>query len=284
MSRARASRAPWLVVAGALLAGFVAAALAAPEFLPTPDPAMAELPPWSFPPAGTDSWGMPLHLFGLQGARIVLFPSLMAGALVAALATVAGLARCSGSTWLDGFIQVFGELVGALPRLVVVLVVAVLVPREWKSLTPVALTWAILAAPGAMDEAAATAGRLGGERFVEALRAHGFNAFRIYVYHVVWLNLRPVLVRQAAEVLMQVVFLEIALSYLAIRRNAGSFTHKDNLNSWAVLLHQGYGELVSLASPAPGEVQHVHTLVFGLFLVAWVATLAQALRLGARAR
>ena len=69
-------------------------------------------------------------------------------------------------------------------------------PPGWRTLFPIGLAWAILAAPGAMDEAAATAGRLGGARFVEALRAHGFSSARILLYHVIWLNLRAVLVRQ----------------------------------------------------------------------------------------
>ncbi|MCA9493980.1 MAG: hypothetical protein KC621_28830, partial [Myxococcales bacterium] len=147
MSRSRARRAPWLVLAGVLLCGLFVASLSAPEFMPTPELDRAFLPPWSAPPAGTDDRGLPLYLYGLQGARIVLGPSLAAGGLIVAFATVAGLVRCAGVAWLDGFIQVFGEIVGALPRLVVILVVALLIPMEWKSLTPIALAWAVLAAP-----------------------------------------------------------------------------------------------------------------------------------------
>lgn len=276
MSRRRVTRGPFLYAAAALFAALAAASLAAPEFLPTPELSAAYALPWDAPPLGNDDRGLPLHLHALQGAAIVTLPSVFAAIVVAALATFAGLVRCLGLPWLDGALHVIGEFTGALPRMVVVLVAALVVPREWKSLYPIALTWALLSAPGAMDEAAATAGRLGGERFVESLKAHGFSATRIYGYHVLWLNLRPVLARLAGEVLMQVVFLEIALSYLALRRNEPSFTHPDSASSWAVLLYQGYTAMLG--------VPLYHALALGLLLVAAVATFAQFLRLGARAR
>ncbi len=276
MSRSRNRRLPWLVLGGVLLAILVGASAAAPDFLSTPEPERAMLGPLEAPPFGTDERGIQLMEYALQGASIVTLPSLVSGLAVMLLATFAGLVRCAGVGWLDGLIQAGSELVGALPRLVVVLVVAMMLPLDWKVLLPIGLTWAVLAAPGAMDEAAATAGRLGGERFVEALRAHGFSLLRIYGYHVVWLNLRPVIVRQGAEVTMQVMFLEIALSYLALRRNEPSFTHADSEYSWATLLYQGYTALLG--------VDLLHALWLGLGLVAMVAVLAQSLRLAARAR
>jgi ABC-type dipeptide/oligopeptide/nickel transport system permease subunit len=270
------ARLVWLSVAAVLLCGLVASTLAAPDFVSTPDLDRKFLGPLQGPPFGTDDRGIALLEYALQGASIVTLPAIASGLLVALLATFAGLVRCLDRPWLDGALQAVAELVGSLPRLVVVLVVALMLPREWKALLPIGLTWALLSAPGAMDEAAATAERLGGSRFVEALRAHGFSGPRIYLFHVVWLNLRPVIARQAAEVLMQVVFLEIALSYLALRRNAPSFTHSDAQYSWATLLYQGYTALLG--------VPLMHSLFTGLLLVAVVAAMAQALRLAGRAR
>lgn len=276
MKRRTGARIAWLGVATVLFGALVAASVAAPEFLSTPKPELALKGPFEAPPLGIDDWGIPIGEYALQGARIVTLPSLISALVVMLFATFAGLVRCLGLKWLDGAIQAGSEIVGSLPRLVVILVVALILPREWKGLLPIGLTWALLAAPGAMDEAASTAGRLGGERFVEALRAHGFSGTRIYLYHVVWLNLRPVIVRQGAEVLMQVVFLEIALSYLAIRHREPSFTHSDAVYSWATLLHQGYMAILG--------IHLVHSLVLGLVLVATVAAMSQALRLAARAR
>lgn len=266
----------WLSIAAFLLGGLLLASWMAPEFLSTPQLDRRYLSPLQAPPLGTDERGIGLHEYAMQGAYIVTAPALLAGSLVMFAATCAGLVRSAGLQWIDGIIQVWSELVGSLPRLVVILVVALMLPPDWKALAPIALAWALLAAPNAMDEAASTAGRLGGARFVEALRAHGFSALRIYLYHVIWLNLRPVIVRQGAEVMMQVVFLEIALSYLAVSRNEPSFTHPDSTYSWATLLYQGYTALL-------GE-RLIHSLVVGLLLVAAVAFMAQALRLAARAR
>lgn len=278
MRRANLNRGPWLGLASAILVALIGWGLMAPEFLSTPDRTRRALAPFSDGALlGTDMRGIALTEYAAQGADIVALPSLVSGAVVAVLAMLAGVSRCASVGWTDSVLQAFSELVGALPRMVVILVVALGLPQDWRSLLPIGVTWAVLAAPGAMDEAAATAGRLGGAKFVEALRAHGFSAYRIYVYHILWLNLRPVIVRQAAEVVMQVVFLEIALSYLAVSRNQSSFTHSDGSYSWASLLYDGYTWLV-------GGLPMWHAMVVGLALVAVTAVMAQSFRMGARAR
>ncbi|MEZ4319551.1 MAG: hypothetical protein R3F61_18695 [Myxococcota bacterium] len=281
-------RALWLAVGCALLGALICAGMLAPEFVDPPNLDHVSKDEYGSTvgglgffvvegaPLGTNEYGVPLHQLALQGASIVAFPAALAGLLVMAFATFAGLVRCADVAWLDTALQAFGEITGALPRMVVVLVVALLLPYDWKYLLPIALVWAVLASPAAMDEAAASAGRLGGARFVEALRAHGFSAIRIYLYHVVWMNLRPVIVRQGAEVMMQVVFLEIALSYLALASNAPSFTHAENLNSWAELLYLGYSWILD---------RHLgHAVFLSFALIAVTALMAQSFRLAARAR
>ena len=128
-----------------------------------------------------------------------------------------------------------------------------------------------------MDEAGAVAQRIGGSRFVEALKAHGFSAWRIYLYHIVLLNLRPVVVRQRAEQIMQVAFLEISLSYLAKVQDQSSFTHPDNLHSWAELLYQGYVGLVI-------DIDSLHILALGLVLIGLIVVMAFAFSRAAEAR
>lgn len=278
MNRSTGLRSAWLGAAGALLAGLMIASAFAPDFLSSPNQDVRAVGFFSEGYIlGTDMRGIALSEYALQGAKIVTVPAVISGFVVMLLAMVAGLSRCANVGWTDGALQAFSELVGALPRMVVILVVALALPAEWRSLVPIGVAWAILAAPGAMDEAAATAGRLGGAKFVEALRAHGFSAWRIYVYHILWMNLRPVIVRQGAEVTMQVVFLEIALSYLAVSRQQPSFTHADSVYSWASLLYDGYTALV-------GGTPMMHAMMLGLALVAAIALMAQSIRMGARAR
>lgn len=262
-----------------ILAVLVLAGMGAPDHIEAGDPSRALLGPLSAPPFGTDERGRPLGVYVMQGASVILLPALASGLVVGLAAVAGGLLRCVGSGRLDGAVQWGLELLGSLPRMVVVLVVALLLPSDARGLLPLGVCWALLSSPGAMDEAAAVAERLGGARFVEALRAHGFSWARIYLYHVVLLNLRPVVVRQACETMMQVCFLEIALSYLAIQEEQSSFTHSDSVHSWASLLQSGYRWLVI------PEVMHTgHALGLGLLLLGMITLSMRLASVAARAR
>lgn len=276
MSRRGGARGVALGAAVLLYGVVLAMGLFAPEYVASPDLDATNLGMLEAPPFGTDERGIPLHEYAMQGAGIVAIPALVASLVTMAFATLAGLVRCAELSWLDTALQVVGELVGAMPRMVVILVVALLLPYDWRILLPIAVAWALLAAPAAMDEAATSAGRLGGARFVEALRAHGFTATRIYLLHILWNNLRPVIVRQGAEVGMQVVFLEIALSYLALKSREPSFTHPESAYSWAALLYQGYTWIL-------GQ-DLFHSMVLGIGVVALTAAIAHLFRLAASAR
>ncbi len=276
----------WLpaLVALALFGGLVAMGWFAPEHLANPDMSVG-LKGWrEVPPFGTDTRGRPLLEYAMQGARVVVLPAVVAGAFVGAMSVLGGLLRCVGDTRVDTAIAAFGEIVGALPRMVVILVAAILIPSTDRSLLPLALAWAVLCSPGAMDEAAAVAERLGGARFVEALRAHGFSWNRIFLYHIVALNLRPVVVRQACETMTQVTFLELALSYLSVQQNQSSFTHPDALRSWADLLKLGYPSLVVPNLPGSDALNTGHALATGLLLVGVVVLFARLGTYAARAR
>ncbi|MDG1481531.1 MAG: hypothetical protein P8R54_18185 [Myxococcota bacterium] len=263
--------------AGLIFAALVLAALSAPEHFSAINPELAYAPPAELLPFGADNRGRPLLDYATQGAQVVAVPAAAAGLLVFGFGVVGGLLRCAGLARIDSWIQATGEILGSLPRMVVILVVALVIPIDARGLMPLALVWALLSAPGAMDEAAAVAERLGGARFVEALRAHGYSAFRIYLFHIVALNLRPVVVRQAVETMMQVVFLEIALSYLALAQDQPSFTHADSLHSWADLLNMGYPSLIL-------DIPTLHALLLGLALVGLVAVMTLSISRAARAR
>lgn len=268
-----------LAAGAALTCGLLllAASLLAPEHLSSPDLDLAYASPSALPPFGADDRGRPLWMYAAQGAKVVVLPAVLAGLIVAALGVAGGLLRSMGSERINTLMHGLSEVMGALPRMLVILVVALVLPADQRGLLPLALTWALLAAPGAMDEAAAVSERLGGARFVEALRAHGFSLARIYGVHLVAYNLRPVVVRQGAETLMHVVFLEIALSYLALAEDQPSFTHADSLKSWADLLALGYPSLVL-------DVPSSHALLLGLGLVGMVMVMSVSIGHAARAR
>ncbi len=273
------NRRTWLILALGCLGLLFSGAWMAPEHLSAMDLRLSLAGPDLVWPFGADVKGRPLREYALQGAEVVALPAITAGLVVALAGVFGGLLRCVGTESVDATIQGLGEVMGALPRMVVVLVVALVIPRDSRSLMPMALAWAVLAAPGAMDEAASVAERLGGSRFVEALRAHGYSATRIYLVHVVGFNLRPVVVRQGAETLMQVVFLEIALSYLALMEGRPSFTHPDSSRSWADLLQLGYKSLFPSL-----RYDSEHALWLGLSLLGLVGLMTVSIGRMARAR
>lgn len=263
--------------AAALLGVLLLASALAPDYLPTPNLTSAYLSPFAEPPFGTDQRGRPLVAYVLQGARIVIVPALAGGVLVALLAAMGGLVRCGGNRVLDTSLHGAGEILGALPRMVVVLVVGMLLPATERSLFPLAMVWAVLCAPNAIDEAGAVASRLGGARFVEALHAHGYSWARIYGLHVVAYNLRPVVVRQGAEAMLQILFLEMALSYLAGASDQPGLTHPDRLHSWADLLQMGYPSLVL-------DVPTGHALALGIGICGVAVVFSRAVTSAAAAR
>jgi ABC-type dipeptide/oligopeptide/nickel transport system permease subunit len=269
--------AAWLCFAG--LALLVIPGFFAPEDLTPGSFTRGAMGPLAAPPFGTDSGGRPLFEVFMQGSKIVAIPSLVAACIVAFFAMIGGLLACTKNSRLSTVVQILGEVLGALPRLVVVLVVARILPSDMRGLMPIAVTWALLSAPGAMDEAAAVAGRLGGSRFVEAMRAHGFSKRRIFLVHIVGINLRPVLIRQAAEVFTQVIFLELALSYLAADdNNVRAFTSSDGIRSWAHIFVEGYRWI------PPLNMDTGHALLLGLALIALVLGTARAAVYAGRAR
>ena len=119
---------PIAVAALSFSALMVAAALA-PEFLGDINPDQALKGPLDVFPFGTDTRGRALVDYATQGARVVALPALAAGVLVGLFGVIGGILRCVGSERVNALLQAFSEIVGALPRMVVILVVALLVPE-----------------------------------------------------------------------------------------------------------------------------------------------------------
>ena len=150
-------------------------------------------------------------------------------------------------------------------------------------LLPLAITWALLCAPNAIDEAGTVAEPWGFP--ICKNFGYRFSAFRIYLYHIVYIKSSSVLVRQGSEVMMQVVFLEVSLSYLAMVQDQPSFTHSESTHSWAELLYQGYiGLIIDPIAPHGEPVTTMHILGLGLFLIGLVVIGSFSLSRAAEAR
>ena len=129
----------YIVLAVACFALLLALAWSAPDLPSTIDRSQRSLKPWEFWPLGTDMNGRPLIEYATQGARVIAVPSLVAGVLVAFFGMIGGLLRCVELPTIQTTVQFVGEVIGALPRMVVILVVALLLPMDWRSLMPLAI-------------------------------------------------------------------------------------------------------------------------------------------------
>ena len=174
-----------LYIVLAVVCFFILLALAwsAPELPSTIDRSQRSLKPWEYWPLGTDMNGRPLIEYATQGARVIAVPSLVAGVLVAFFGMLGGLLRCIELPTMQTTVQFIGEVIGALQD--------GLLGGGFAVADGLAFFDAIghrvgdTCAPCAIDEAVAA--RLGGTR-LEALKAHGFGAWRIYMHHIVVLN------------------------------------------------------------------------------------------------
>jgi ABC-type dipeptide/oligopeptide/nickel transport system permease subunit len=265
------------VFAASCLALLVVMGMFAPEHLAQPDLSMAYASPGELPPFGADNRGRPLLEYAQQGAQVVALPAMLGGLVVLLFGTLGGLLACVGSGRVQAAVQGFGEVVGALPRLVVVLGRGLAsAPRHARShadrahLGPARRARAPWTRPRLWPVGWAARG-LSRPCAPTASPALGFTSTTSSL-----LNLRPVVVRQAIETVMQVVFLEIALSYLALSDSQPSFTHNDSVRSWADILYLGYQVIL--------DVETGHALALGLGLVGVVALMSLSVTWAVRAR
>lgn len=193
-------------------------------------------------PLGTDGEGRDL-LAVLAHAQPPYFLLGLKGCLVGVgLGTVLGLAAGILRGRTDTLVRYVCVVVGSFPRLALLLLVAT---AFGTSMSTAVFALGVSFVPVTMSEVRQKVVDLAQEEFLAASRAHGIGWGRLVLYHVVWVHLRPFLVRQAAFVFAYVILVEAALSYIG------------SLN--------GY---VHIGQPAPGSVPtlgqalaHARTLI-----------------------
>ncbi len=191
----------------------------------------------------TDAFVVP----GLVACLASLLLGLPAGALSGALGGVpASLAR-------------FGlGVIASLPAFVWVLLAAtILGPDPLVLACSVGLAYA----PALAEEVHARIEGLRRAEFVLALRAHGLSEPRILLYHLLWLNARPLVLRHLLQVFAFSLAVETSLSYI------GSFGVAEPRPSWGNMLAFSFGQQENpLAALAPALALWATSL--GLHLLA----------------
>lgn len=199
---------------------------------------------------GTDGQGRDVAMRILKGTEAFFLPGLAAAAiavLIGAFAgAIAGYARGPVRAVTLGALQ----LLDTLPRLVfIILVCTILNP----SIMLISLVAGILFIPTIATVIRRKVETLGSEDYILAHIAHGFRPVRILVYHILWLQCRPMLIRQATYVFGYVLFVETALSYL------GDYGVQEPSASWGNMVAQTRD--LGGASPWPWVVPAVAIVV-----------------------
>lgn len=222
-----------LWVSGCVVAVVIVAGLAAPliPYDPVTDVDYSSVlsPPSTAHLFGTDQHGRDVAIRLLKGTEAFFLPGLMA----AALATVLGALAGAVAGYFEGPLRsvVLGalQLVDTLPRLVfIILVCTILNP----SISLIAFVAAILFVPAIATVIRRKVESLASEDYILAHVAHGFAPARILLYHILWLQCRPLLIRQATYVFGYVLFVETALAYL------GDYGVQEPSPSWGNMVAQ----------------------------------------------
>lgn len=174
-------------------------------------PSVAEAPISAAHWLGTDHLGRDVaqRLFHATGAFVG------PGLVCAGVAGVFGGALGAAGGWGGGATEVAVRYVytvlGAVPRLVLVLLAATI----WGgSPWVLALAAGIACAPEPGGAVMARIQALRGAEFVLAARAHGIPGPRLFWYHVLWVNCRGALARQMLQAFGFFLVIETTLSYL----------------------------------------------------------------------
>ncbi len=178
---------------------------------------------------GCDGQGRDIALRIVKGTEAFFWP----GILAMTIAVIGGAAcgACAGYMrgWVGQAVRGLMQLLDTLPRLVfIVLLCTILDPGMYL----IATTAGVLFIPTIAAICRRKVETLASEDYILAHIAHGFHPAWILGYHILWLQCRPLLIRQACTVFSYVLFVETALSYL------GDYGVQEPWPSWGNMVAQ----------------------------------------------
>jgi peptide/nickel transport system permease protein len=251
----RLLRRPLAVVGLAVVAAFVAVAVAAPLVAPY-DPIKTNFVAVRKAPSdayrlGTDEVGRDVLSRLIWGARA----SLLAGVIPVTLALVVSvplglLSGCAGG-WLDGLIMRITDAMLAIPFLIVAIALAAFLGP---SLVNAMIAIGIAALPTFVRLARGSALAVTTEEYIESARSLGCSRVRIAVRHVLP-NIVPPLLIQSSLTAAAAIIAEASLSFLGLGQQPPA-------PSWGSMLNAAQRYLVQ----APWMAIYPGLMIFGIVM------------------
>jgi peptide/nickel transport system permease protein len=210
------TRRPLVLVAAAVVGGFVLAALAAPHLAPfdpvTPNLLAMRKPPSAVHRLGTDEVGRDVLSRLIWGARASLLAGVIPVGLALTLSIPLGLLSGYAGGWLDGVIMRVTDAMLSIPFLIVAIALAAFLGP---SLTNAMVAIGIAALPTFLRLARGTVLAIKTEDYVEAARALGCSRPRVAGRHILPNMLPPMLVQSSITVAAAIIA-EASLSFLGL--------------------------------------------------------------------
>ena len=212
----RLLRRPPAVIAMAVVAAFVAVAVAAPHVAPH-DPIKMDYRAVRKAPSdthrlGTDEVGRDVLSRLVWGARASLLASVIPVAIALAASIPLGLLSGCAGGWLDGLIMRVTDAMLAIPFLIVAIALAAFLGP---SLTNAMIAIGIAALPTFVRLARGTARAVTTEEYIESARSLGCSRVRVAVRHVLPNIVAPLLV-QSSLTAAAAIIAEASLSFLGL--------------------------------------------------------------------
>ncbi|MFN3202138.1 MAG: ABC transporter permease [Bradymonadia bacterium] len=222
-----------LIVSGGVVALVIIVGLIAPfiEYDPAEavDYARRRLGPSGEHIFGTDDQGRDVAMRVFMGINAFFLPGIVAATITMSLGALTGALVGYARGPLQAVTLYGMQLIDTLPRLIfLILVCTILDP----SMMLIAVVTGLLFIPTVARVIQRRVEALASEDYILAHIAHGFSTPRILLYHILWLQCRPLLIRQGAYVFGYVLFVETALSYL------GDYGVQEPTPSWGNMVAQ----------------------------------------------
>ena len=178
---------------------------------------------------GTDHLGREVGIRLFKGIQAVFFPGCLAALLAIFIGGLLGAVGGYGRGIFRGATLGFIRIIDTLPRMVFLILICTIFRP---SITLIALVAGILSIPTVATVVRDKVERLASEDYILAYIAHGFRPVKILLYHILWLQCRSLLIRQASFIFGYIVFIEAALCYL------GDYGVQEPDPSWGNMIAQ----------------------------------------------